>query len=621
MRTKRQWLSILLVLSMVAGALGFGGVKSVSADNGKITNVQISKDYILTWDAVEGAETYTLQLPREWGSSKTNSFDIGAHFCKLGMPDGNYNVYITAYGKVNGETKSLAGSGFFYFDYVSPLPKLSTPQNIRLEGDELVWDPVKSMTDDEVKYKIDHRCIGGMSHAITETIKTTKTRIPVTEFTQHGTHDYEISIRAYAENHQDSDKGEKTISITRNLPALQNVDFTKGVLSWDEPEFDDLSYYIYVSSSGSAMGTNAPSIDYYNGRCYWDVSSCAKKYFGAEGMNVKVFIVGFEYVNELERVASVQTQAVNLDYVVQTEVYPLKFMGKQLSSADKVFNGYWIHYFPSINTLDFDNANLWAIQITGYPHEAVFESDQDLVIDGKSTLEWDKPMFKVNGQLTFAEESEMTINSGGYAVSADKILFNGKNLNVSAKNDDALFAKSAIKIGMTDQSVNVATTYGYSAFTCTKGKITLDRMHIETPEKGTLGKDAKHIYESDGRTAAEVVELVQATPTPTNSPKPTGATPKPTGATPKPTGATPKPTGATPKPTGATPKPTGATPKPTGATPKPTGATPKPTGATPKPTGATPKPTGATPKPTGATPKPTGATPKPTGATPKPTGA
>ena len=338
MRTKRQWLSILLVLAIVAGALGFGSVHSVAA-YGTITNLQISDKYILTWDAYEGADSYTLQMPGRHVNSNTNSFDANAFMMQYGKPSGRYSVCVMAYGMVDGTREHLATSAFLYFDYVSSLPKLSTPQNIRLEGNEVVWDPVKATTDDEVKYSFYHECLGGKSYIITNEIITNKTRVPISELGQHGTFDYKISIKASAANHQDSDRGIETISITRTLPALQNLEFSNGVLSWDVPEDQGMRYYSRVATSGSASSTNATSITKYNGRYYWNVSFLSKQKF-SDGTSVHVSLLGYDVFEELERIDAAATQVVEFDYVVQTEVYPLKYMGKQVTSADRVFTDY-----------------------------------------------------------------------------------------------------------------------------------------------------------------------------------------------------------------------------------------------------------------------------------------
>ncbi len=558
MRTRKQWTSLLLVLSMILGFY-IGGKQDVSAAS--FTNVKLSSDLILTWDPVDGANLYKVTFPFAAKETTETRMDLGAFMKEKRMTTGQIYAYLDAYHVVNYNYQTLASTPVNFY-YTSPLPPLDAPTNIRISNNALTWDKVAASTGAEVTY---HVYVSGPNYT-SKTFETKDTSILAKEFATAGTYNYVITIWAMAEGHQDSAHVSATVGYTYTLPALQNFKIKNGIISWT-PLQDAKAYDItYQYGTTSATRSNCYCTT-TNGVTSYNLGAILQIYGVPLGTTMNVTVTAKKRSDNNEYIAC--SQSMTAGYTFTNETYPLKFYGKNLTTVDNPLATRSIEYFPEEGVLDLsgtiDFRNFPGATGSGYT--AVFESDRPLTIIGSGTIYTDVPLVSINGEVKFASNSDFYILSyTGSSLKANSFLFYGKRLEIDCRKNDAVVAKNGITFTKSCET-DIKATMGNSALTSQNGTISLGGLNILAPENGTLGYDKRHVYESDGKTVASSVVLSVNTPSPTptkaptNSPTPTN-TPTPTKKPTNPPTPTKRPTNTnTPTPTK---KPTNTnTPTPT----------------------------------------------------------
>ncbi|MBQ3404305.1 MAG: hypothetical protein IJG63_02665, partial [Oscillospiraceae bacterium] len=149
-------LSLLLTMALV---FSLASALDTSADAASpMPDFRITDDGVLSWSYVDGADRYYLRgftgvgilLLRDDGYTFNNALswnEKGLTFDLKKYMDGNksyeektYNVWVQA---VSGD-EILDYESRCQYDYVSAIPQLSTPQNLRWNGKTISWDPVEN---------------------------------------------------------------------------------------------------------------------------------------------------------------------------------------------------------------------------------------------------------------------------------------------------------------------------------------------------------------------------------------------------------------------------------------------------------------------------------------------
>lgn len=142
MKTKmnlHKLLSLLLALVMVVGMLpAMGQVAYAESTLPTISNVVISSDGVLTWDAVEGAERYSISVANFGGYVDETSYNLKYQCNYFNTGSGTKKIHLVA---EDADTKDIA-EWYGSYDYVDDRPQLDAPQNIQLNGPIISWDPV-----------------------------------------------------------------------------------------------------------------------------------------------------------------------------------------------------------------------------------------------------------------------------------------------------------------------------------------------------------------------------------------------------------------------------------------------------------------------------------------------
>ena len=581
MRTRKQWTSLILVLSILFG-LFIGGKQKVWAAG--IPNLKLSSDLILSWDPVSGANVYTIQLPFTSTETTKTTFDLGAFMKEKRVASGTIYLSVLAQYRVPGTYNySFIASQSLTFNYTSPLPALPSPTNVRIEDDRLTWDEVKPENGALVTYEL---TISDYPDTHTKRFVITRNYVDVLDFAYEGTKTYTINIIAKAEGNQDSVQVSPRVTYTLTLPTLQNVRIEKGFLCWDE--FPGANCIELTTRYGGTIGRQANKrFKTYNGTSYIYLADHAKSEKIPVGATAIIQITARrEYKNGNTYEQQNISKTASINYTYANEAFPLKFYGQNLTTLNNPFGDKYLPFANVISLSSIYNFNTDFTIPSGAVYNAVFESSQPLtVIGGSGTLIADGPIFAMNSKLTLADCYSLSVRSiKDTAIKADSLYADGQRMTIQSQIDgkDAVVVNNEINFSNSFNSVTV-NSVGASALTSKNGKIELNGLSIVTPKKGTLGSDKKHVYLSDGTTVASEIQLSRNTPTPTKKPTNTN-TPTPTK---KPTNTnTPTPTK---KPTNTnTPTPTK---KPTNTnTPTPTT---KPTNTnTPTPTNTnTPTPT------------------------------
>lgn len=140
MKRRRKLLSILLSLAMVVGMIPAFGITASALD--QLTNVQVSSQGILSWDAYPGAKAYFFSIASGGGYVDENSIDLKRKCQDYAAKPGTYQVTIYALSDLpsNGGmqlTEKWTGT----YNY-QPKGKLSSPKNLQWQGTVAKWDPV-----------------------------------------------------------------------------------------------------------------------------------------------------------------------------------------------------------------------------------------------------------------------------------------------------------------------------------------------------------------------------------------------------------------------------------------------------------------------------------------------
>ena len=155
-------LSLLLALVMVVGMLpAMGQVAYAESTLPTISNVVISSDGVLTWDAVEGAKRYSVSVANFGGYVDETSYDLKYNCNFFNTGSGTKNIHLVAEDADKNDIAEWYGS----YDYVDDRPQLDAPQNIQLNGPIISWDPVPNAT----YYVVNIIGDSGKRHQVTDT--------------------------------------------------------------------------------------------------------------------------------------------------------------------------------------------------------------------------------------------------------------------------------------------------------------------------------------------------------------------------------------------------------------------------------------------------------------------
>ena len=221
----------------------------VTAKNASVSNAAISKDGTLTWDAVDGADGYTLCI-NEYSSYFDKSFgtsiDVNKEInqdIKMGLikkPSNNtYKVKIKA-TKYNSETQAddiIAESDELSYAYKTSATfvKVGTFTGIKMSGKNLVWNKIKGATS----YCVGYDGLHYMSENSYELGPVIDNEIETRLIYKSCNDKYGVYLCAY-----DSDDvliaewsglvTYKTNAAPPTLPSMTNVSISKeGILTWD----------------------------------------------------------------------------------------------------------------------------------------------------------------------------------------------------------------------------------------------------------------------------------------------------------------------------------------------------------------------------------------------------
>ena len=126
-------------------------VETIGEDSADSWNAVISSGGILSWDAQPGATSYMIKFrERDTSYLAGQISDIPSNSCNIKefleskkYETGHYTFEIYA---VSTSTPTLGLSSVIYLDYVSALPKLPQPLNLRWDKNTAKWDAVTNAT-------------------------------------------------------------------------------------------------------------------------------------------------------------------------------------------------------------------------------------------------------------------------------------------------------------------------------------------------------------------------------------------------------------------------------------------------------------------------------------------
>ena len=153
MKTKRGLICLMMTLLITAGFIF--GIKADTSAASEFPNLTLSNG-VLSWDKIKAADTYYLYAEGGNGAYLTIdgsntfggccqyltdgiSFNLQKYFDKDGyFEDGEQKIEL--YALRNNEYLDYKST--VTFNYVSPLPKLATPDNLKWDGKIISWDAV-----------------------------------------------------------------------------------------------------------------------------------------------------------------------------------------------------------------------------------------------------------------------------------------------------------------------------------------------------------------------------------------------------------------------------------------------------------------------------------------------
>ena len=255
-------LSLILVVGMIPGSLMTAYAAGTSGGGFKLSgdtaewNVSISDAGVLSWDDKGSGYTYTISVAH-YGTGgtvthiedlSTNSCNLKAKFEERKIESGYYYFLIEA--KKGGSTISTGVYDMNMY-YVSALPKLSEPQDLKWDGSKATWDSVPNATGYTVYLYAAHGSLH-YQYDVTDTQR---------DFGAAATDGRWFEVVATADGYRNSNAAESPKFGTASLvgggfrlsgdTAEWNVSISDaGVLSWDD-KGSGYTYTISVAHYGT----------------------------------------------------------------------------------------------------------------------------------------------------------------------------------------------------------------------------------------------------------------------------------------------------------------------------------------------------------------------------------
>ena len=142
MKKRRSILTLLLALALVLSLLPAVALTASARDLPALSGMKISAQGVVTWNAYPGAYSYYIYSGEYWGSDRIDaddrSFDFGELLRSVYAPSGDYTLTISAENDNYGDI----AIGEVVYHYVTDLPQLPKPANLRWDGYTARWDDV-----------------------------------------------------------------------------------------------------------------------------------------------------------------------------------------------------------------------------------------------------------------------------------------------------------------------------------------------------------------------------------------------------------------------------------------------------------------------------------------------
>ncbi len=181
-----------------------------------------------------------------------------------------YDIRVYAIDSDNGHISRIYA---FKYEYVSPIPKLETPTNLRWEGTmTAAWDAVPNATSYEIEV------IRDSSDGVTEFSKIVTD--PYIDFSEDcrlsSNKTWYFEITAYADDYRDSDS--ETCEVGKVgwfvLGTLSNVELSpSGVLKWDAYEGADGYDWLFGYGGGILEHGTSVNLREYAKECGWEAKT------------------------------------------------------------------------------------------------------------------------------------------------------------------------------------------------------------------------------------------------------------------------------------------------------------------------------------------------------------
>ena len=493
MNNKNRIFSFLLSLIMIMSVL-FAGNCGVSANKLEFTNVTLSEDGVLTWDALDTEFIYYLHIDipgKSYGYGidlKTNSYDLHEKLYEDDQPGGTYGLLLQ--GKDNSGNE-YEWKGTYVYEYVER-NRVPDPYNFRLEGNILKWD---HDYDNEAHYYL-WIYPKGEHYRDYASASTTNKEVDLSGYFWSGTYDYEISIYAsdYKSGLEDSNKVYTDLyGVKAESKLVSGIRYDQGILSWDD--YPGATYYgvelifdYYGEDKKVSSSSSTTHIDIAN-------------FVGKKPKTVKARVSAYRDVGQAEARRKLTVPA---DYTFEYKFdgYPFKVFGERVKDprqlSDLLGDGGSVQYNATKNRLTFKYTE------GSYDADApLFETDSDVTVVGRADIKLKDAFIVAGGKLRFEEGCSIKATSEKKAlISAGEVIL-----------------------------------YEY--------------LLIHTPQNGRISSDKKTIVTSDGAPAGKIYIAhsydvpYDATPTPTPTAAPTKAPTATAKPTEKPAAPTAKPAGVT----------------------------------------------------------------------------
>ena len=488
-------MSVLLAAMLVLIAMPFVVVLAGSNDLPEPPDVKIT-DGVLSWGEMDGMSGAYIEIDglRSISLSKTTlQYDLKNRFAQEGFAAGSYKITLYLQ-KTSGNTYSFIAKWVGTYSYTPAGPQCGKVTDLTWDESKqkLTWKSAALGEGEEYVLKV-------KKHSLSK-IKTTETEFPLARILVEGMNTYEISVCIHKYGCPDGEAATLTKTYTHTLKPMDLTMDERGVLHWEK--LPEVEYYklIWKATDGSYVNSR----DVAASRTSYDVEYEVIR-AGCCGKEILVTLQAISYFgNDGTRTAIPLSSKTEYTYVSMTQVYPLSYCGTNLNSRN--VNDYTdiFRYAPDTRTLTFVGADITKELNSG--NSALFSSSEDLTVKGTTTITFPHKVFECAGTLSFAKNSDIVIGTSddAVAVSADKIVFNGKNLLVNAKEGTAVQAQTSIKFGSAFGEGRFISASGKStcAVTSSAGKISLGNAVILLPSGGNLGSDSRNIYQSDKVTVA-----------------------------------------------------------------------------------------------------------------------